>query len=465
MKRFPIFIFISLLVISLAGCGGDSGGLGSSSVGSGTPPAAGRIDTASFNSSGTPQGEVITDADYLDTNHMSYVYGLAVQSDGKIIAVGKVGSGWTDAAVARYNTDGSLDAANFNNGGTIPGVVNTNFNEHSGAGADANAVAIDTNGNILVAGGANDNFGNWYFAIARYKPDGTLDTSFNNAGGQPGTRMTQITTAAQWEDRASAVAIQKNGMIVAAGYSSDQNVTHRVIAVVRYKADGSGLDTNFGTNGIVTQTVGSGGSYASAIAIQSDGTIVIGGVSKFTTNAFAILRLKGTDGSLLSTAHTNIGTIDDGIAALALLSNDTIVAAGYSESPTQYAFAVARYKSDGSGLDTSFNSAGTLPGTVTTDVGSNDAATSVALDTSGRIVAAGYSDNGSIFEFALVRYNANGSLDTSFGTGGKVTTAVGTTRSMASAIVLQGDGKIVAGGFSRNGAGTQDYYTLVRYWP
>ena len=103
-----------------------------------------------------------------------------------------------------------------------------------------------------------------------------------------------------------------------------------------------------------------------------------------------------------------------------------------------------RYNTDGS-LDTSFNS----DGKVTTAIGSaNDYACSVAIQSDGKIVAAGYSDNGSNYDFALVRYNTDGSLDTSFDSDGKVTTAIGSGDDAAYSVAIQSDGKIVAAGYS-----------------
>ena len=104
-----------------------------------------------------------------------------------------------------------------------------------------------------------------------------------------------------------------------------------------------------------------------------------------------------------------------------------------------------RYNTDGS-LDTSFDS----DGKVTTAIGSgNDYACSVAIQSDGKIVVAGYSDNGSNDDFALVRYNTDGSLDTTFDSDGKVTTAIGSGDDQAFSVAIQSDGKIVAAGYSR----------------
>jgi len=120
------------------------------------------------------------------------------------------------------------------------------------------------------------------------------------------------------------------------------------------------------------------------------------------------------------------------------------VVAGFSNNGSNFDFALVRYNTDGT-LDTSFDS----DGKVTTAIGSgNDVAYSVAIQSDGKIVAAGYSDNGSNDDFALVRYNTDGSLDTSFDSDGKVTTAIGVSDDYANSVAIQSDGKIVAAGYS-----------------
>ncbi|MBI5047674.1 MAG: hypothetical protein HZB54_01805, partial [Deltaproteobacteria bacterium] len=152
---------------------------------------------------------------------------------------------------------------------------------------------------------------------------------------------------------------------------------------------------------------------------------------------------------------TAIGTSLDEAYAVAIQSDGKIVAAGYSWNGTDYDFALSRYDTNGA-LDTSFNTTGK----VTTAIGTgNDYAYAVAIQSDGKIVAAGGTDN----YFALSRYDTNGTLDTSFNTTGKVTTAIGTSTDAAYAVAIQSDGKIVATGISSNGI---DYdFALARYWP
>ena len=153
---------------------------------------------------------------------------------------------------------------------------------------------------------------------------------------------------------------------------------------------------------------------------------------------------------------TAIGSGTDTAWSVVLQSDGKIVAAGYSYNGSNDDFAVVRYNTNGS-LDTTFDT----DGIVTTAVGlGDDTAYSVVLQSDGKIVAAGSLDNGN-YDFAVVRYNIDGSLDTTFDTDGKVTTAVGLGDDEAYSVVLQSDGKIVVAGDSYNG--TNYDFAVVRY--
>ncbi|RNL73939.1 hypothetical protein EBF04_29975 [Streptomyces sp. I6] len=141
-----------------------------------------------------------------------------------------------------------------------------------------------------------------------------------------------------------------------------------------------------------------------------------------------------------------------------LQADGKIVAAGFSTAGGTSDFALARYDTNGT-LDAAFGTGGL----VTTDFGpgSFDQASGVAVQADGKIVAAGLSDTGGLGDFALARYNTNGTLDAAFGTGGLVTTDFGGSTDQAFGVVLQADGKIVAAGSSTTG-GTDDF-ALARY--
>jgi len=361
---------------------------------------------------------------------------IAIQADSKIVVVGGSSSG--DFALARYNTDGSLDTS-FGTGGKVTtdiGVFDVAF-----------AVAIQADGKIVAAGGTAPEGYCCQFALARYNADGSLDASFGIGG--------KVTTIFAGDSQAFAVAIQADGKIVAAGGSSDPFVTD--FALARYNADGS-IDTSFGVGGKVTTDFG-GFDRASGVAVQDDDKIVAVGAGG-PNNDFVLARYN-TDGSLDTSfgtggkVTTDFGGFD-GANGLAIQGDDKIVAAGLGGFFT--VFALARYNTDGS-LDTTFDG----DGMVTTQFfGENiESATGVAIQANGKIVVVGSVFSTFDQSFALARYNADGSLDASFGTGGKVTTDFGDPSDVgvlcpparkdcsddsAKGIAIQSDGKIVAVG-------------------
>jgi uncharacterized delta-60 repeat protein len=230
--------------------------------------------------------------------------------------------------------------------------------------------------------------------------------------------------------------------------------------LVRYNTNGT-LDTTFDSDGKVTTAIGSGTDVAYSVALQSDGKIVVAGYSNNGSNFdFALVRYN-TDGSLDTSfdsdgkVTTEVGSGNDGGESVAIQSDGKIVVAGYSYIGSNNDFALARYNTDGT-LDTSFDS----DGKVTTAIGvSVNYAKSVAIQSDGKIVAAGY-NTGSNNDLALARYNTDGTLDTSFDSDGKVTTAIG-SNDRAYSVAIQSDGKIVAAGNSNNGS--NEDFALVRY--
>src|SRR5438105_3806779 len=135
---------------------------------------------------------------------------------------------------------------------------------------------------------------------------------------------------------------------------------------------------------------------------------------------------------------TPIGLSHDYATSMTIQADGKIRAAGYAWNGAYDDFAIARYNTDGS-LDTSFDGDGIL----TTNIGSaNDNATSVAIQADGKIVLAGYAGNGTDDDFALARYNADGSLDTSFDGDGELTTTIGTTFDAHNSEKRQADGKV-----------------------
>ena len=320
--------------------------------------------------------------------------GVAIQPDGRIVVVGftRVGTS-DDFAVARYDAAGIPDMS-FGTGGK----VSTDF---GGGGDKAWAVRIQTDGKIVVAGHAampsalgvaND------FAVARYDAAGNPDMGFSTDG-----RVT--TDIAGRTDLAFAAALQSDGKIVVAGRVADSGGDDPDVGLVRYDENGN-PDPSFGDQGIVRRDV-SGGAWdeASDVAMQPDGKIVVAARSIVGGHfGFAVARfdIRGDldngfgDGGV---ATTSFSTNDDYPAAVAVQSDGNIVVAGQSSNLVNPDFAIARFDGGGT-LDPSFGTGGK----VTVDFfGSGDGAESVAVQTDGKIVVSGFGVNGSSNDFALAR--------------------------------------------------------------
>jgi uncharacterized delta-60 repeat protein len=380
--------------------------------------------------------------------------GIAIYADGRIVAAGnmdvtpQVGRGFLDFALARYLPDGRLDPS-F--GGD--GMVTTDF----GGCEFPWAVAIQSDGKVVAGGNAsaadpattNCGAGGLDFALARYNPDGTLDRSFDGDG-------TAITDFGEADDRSVenifALAIQRNGKIVAAGVVSagQANGTGSDIAVVRYRRNGA-LDPSFDGDGRVTTDLG-GEETGFGVAVQPNNRVVVAGQSRdtFGGSDFALTRYLpsgkldssfGGDGEVV----TDFGRID-GASDLAItldgMFERSIVVAGstYPEDVCCSDFALARYQPNGD-LDPSFGG----DGTVTTDFGGGgDFGSALAIQANGGIVAIGTTFAGDQ-DFALARFMSDGTLDPTFEGDGRVVTDFG-GEDAAEAIAIDSSGRIVGGG-------------------
>jgi uncharacterized delta-60 repeat protein len=317
-----------------------------------------------------------------DFGHFDFGNAAALQPDGKIVVAGHIEVGH-DVAIARFNTDGSLDTS-FDPGGTDgPGKKVFDY-----GGFDvANAVLVQPDGRIVVAG-----TGNGDFAITRLNPDGSFDPSFDGDG----------TAGADFggADYAYAVALQPDDRIVVAGSARGEDV-----GVARFNPAGPAddtLDTSFGENGIKRFDYG-GNEAAHAVLVQPDGRIVLVGDGG-PDRKIAVTRLSphGSfdenfgDGG---TAWVGFGDLNFGWAA-ALQRDGKIVVAG-ERSGDEDDFAVARLQPGGA-LDTTFGG----DGRTTVDFGGDDSGFSVALQADGRIVVAGDTTVGSDFAVARLEGDA-----------------------------------------------------------
>jgi uncharacterized delta-60 repeat protein len=369
---------------------------------------------------------------------------VVIQPGGAIVTAGwRTAAAGTDFALTRHDSAGNLDH-NFGTGG----IVTTDL---GGPGDEAYDAALTPDGGVVVVG-ATDAPGiqKQDFGIVRYKPDGTPDAGFGSSG-------IVTTDFFAHGDVANAVAVQPDGKIVVAGFAVDAAGINGDFALARYNANGT-LDTSFGTNGLVTTDLGSQSDDARAVAIQPDGRIVVAGSAG---EAIALARYMpdgkldagfGTGGSTV----TDLGS-DEVAAGVALTPGGEIVIAGYTLGPNlNRDFLLARYRADGT-LDSTFGD----HGIVKTDLGSgDDFAESVAVDAKGRIVLVGRATSATILDMALVRYRPDGTLDTSFDGDGIVTADFHGRGEFGQDLAFDAAGRIVAAGYTANGSDTE--FALMR---
>ncbi|MCW9013179.1 MAG: delta-60 repeat domain-containing protein [Gammaproteobacteria bacterium] len=415
--------------------------------------APGDLDT-SFGTNGVVTSTIVSGA-------AEVIRAMAIQTDGKIVVAGYTFNTTNHIkryALSRYNNDGSLDTS-FGTSGTVVGQLSSLSDEPKDMiiQPDGKIVVLCSSWNVASGSSSED------VSLLRFNTDGTLDTSFD----MDGSVVTDINMASTQSNNISAdtptrMALQPDGKILVSAQ------TRRIqddIAVLRYNSDGS-LDTTFDGTGALILDIGTTNSIpdlATAIAIQPDGKIIIGGelvlVSGSGNKDPFVARLD-SDGTLDPTFGTDgvSESLDikagDDVKDILIQPDGKILVAGFSRdsmSTTNGAdFLLIRYNSDGS-LDTSFDT----DGYVVTDGNaySRDQGYSVVLQADGKILLGGLSGTSDM----LLRYNTDGSLDSSFGTGGKATSP-SMTWSWATAI--QTDGNIVNAGYS---SGTQTQFTLTRY--
>jgi uncharacterized delta-60 repeat protein len=321
------------------------------------------------------------------------------------------------------------------------------------------ALAVQVDGKIVVAG-ATPGAGGSDFAVTRYAAGGSLDPTF----GGVGRVATDFGPNAR--DEAAAVVVQGDGNILVAGTTTDSGGGTR-FALAKYTPAGA-LDTSFGVGGqVITDLPGTTNDNAYDLAVQPDGKIVVVGYSGsgFPTSDFGVVRFK-PDGSLDPTfgtggvVRTDFGGSHDVPFAVALQGDGKVVVGGLTShgSPS---FGLVRYASDGS-LDTTFGQGGKVS---TLFPGSNSQnIRDLAIQSDGKIVAVGYTDI-SYFgaqDFAVARYSAAGSLDATFDGDGIVTTHFGGTEEQAFGVLVQPDGAIVVSGTTSAGANPTNF-ALARY--
>jgi len=371
---------------------------------------------------------------------MADVGGIIAQPDGRLVVAGDLldpSHPSIDFVVLRYDINGNLDPT-FGSGGK----VTTDF---AGSCDRAYGLTQQPDGKLIVVGEAYGAFNPSTvagFALARYNSDGSLDTSFG-VGGKVRTDL------ADGSDQFVRVAVQSDGKIVAVGHTLNPLAGTDDMVVARYNRDGS-LDTSFGANGLTITKFTYGPPFG--LAIQPDGRIVVVGAGG---SGGLILACYTVNGSLDPT-FGNGGKVEGALglfgaaATLALQPDGKVVVGGlaFTGGPT-CDFGLARFLNDGS-PDPSFGNGGQ----VYTDFGpSRDEVRHVIIQPDGKILAIGsmYDSPQLLYsDFALARYNADGSLDTSFGHSGKVTTDFAGGLDFAHGAAVQPGGRVVVVGQTRS---------------
>ena len=385
---------------------------------------------------------------------------MAQQSDGKLLVVGGM-------TLSRYNADGSTDTT-FGKNGSVSIVAS------GGPLDEMNALAVQADGKIIVAGftslptSVNDNF-----AVLRFNNDGSPDTAFGSGGAA-------VTDFNGLLDRVSAVLVQPDGKIVAAGQAVSGTLLFgdRDFAVARYLPNGT-LDPAFGTGGKATLNIVGKSDVGTTAALQADGKILAAGrvfsdagteadigVARFnadgttdtTFGTDGILRVDFSAGGAVSSAFSG-GSWDEA-SKVTVQIDGKITIGGFAQVAGVFRYALVRLLGNGS-LDTTFGTNGLVSTSFTTQ---NDFARSIVLQDDGKIVVAGQLANSNAnADIGLARYTNSGALDTTFGADGLVRIDLFGGFDTANDVTIQPDGRIVAAGSATNGTGGS--LALVRLLP
>lgn len=315
----------------------------------------------------------------------------------------------------------------FPQSGGIDSSFGVNGKVVTGFGSSDNkavAIVIQPDGKMIVGGSCQTFDGSIHFALARYNPNGTLDITFGS-NGKSVPRVFEMPNHSHVENNILSVVLLDSGKFLVVGtYSISNNPSGFVIA--RFNTDGT-MDTTFGTAGMIIKE---GGTVKEGLKMLPDGRFIIitGEFVSFNgiDNVNAVFERYtqdgvldtdfGTDGRVV----TSFGNGFTGLTSMVILPDGKFVAAGSFSPAGQNTVTIiaAKYNADGS-LDTTFDTDGKV--TTTFGTGTISYSVFVSADLAGKITVAGtvFTSNNTIRNFGLVQYNPNGSLDTGFDGDGK----------------------------------------------
>ena len=383
-------------------------------------------------------------------------YGRSViqQADGKLVVAGSSenGSGSTmdsDFSLIRLNRDGSLDSS-FGSGGKLIMPVGQSFDY-------GQSVIQQADGKLVVAGHSSVSLQDTEFSLIRLNSNGSLDSSFASGG------KLLMSVGTNRSNSIGSVIQQSDGKLVVAGSSYNNSNADYDFSLIRLNRDGS-LDSNFGSGGNILIDVG-GIDIGKSVIQQSDGKLLVAGYSvtgPFMETDISLIRLN-RDGSLDTSFGSggklivDAGSGSDLGSSVIQQSDGKLVVAG----PSGGAFSLIRLNTDGS-LDSSFGAAGKL---IVPFGPNSDSAYSVIQQSDGKLMVAGIRSNSVEKDFRLIRLNTDGSVDSSFGSGGKLVVPVGSSYDDARSVIRQSDGKLVVAGSSYNNSNADYDFSLIRLNP
>jgi uncharacterized delta-60 repeat protein len=327
---------------------------------------------------------------------------------------------------------GTLDASFANASAVGSGRLKEPIGQGSGV---ARAIVVQPDGKILLAGSCAGSV-NDDFCVLRLNSNGTPDTTFGSGGKVVESVGTSF-------DYAHAMALQPDGKILLVGEC--YNDKSYDFCAIRLSPTGT-LDASFDGDGRRVLPIATNNDIAYAVAVQTDGKIVLGGECNNGDPDFCVVRLN-TNGSTDTTFGGGVVTLtipnrSEVVRALAIQPDGKIVLAGDCSNGSNNDFCIVRLNTNGT-PDNAFG----MSSASTSDIGGgNDRATALAIQPDGKIVAAGFCRGATNIDFCALRVNSDGSPDPTFGSDGNVIVAVGSNDDFGNAIALQADGKIVLTG-------------------
>ncbi|WP_406699643.1 PKD domain-containing protein [Singulisphaera sp. Ch08] len=382
-------------------------------------------------------------------------FGLTTDHAGRVLITGRsydTGNNNYDLALVRLLATYALDT-----GFGTEGVVRTDFIASGSEEGWGVASAHGLDGKVVVLGTTNQG---WSFV--RYAADGSLDTGFGTGG-----RVALAFPSGFGFSGNGSLVIDAEGRMLVAGYVYTGGATRYEFAVARFAADGS-LDTDFGNGGRATVNLGASDDLGFGLTTDHAGRILITGrvYNTSTSNYDLGLARLLTDGSpdadygTGGKVVTDFGSYEYGYQVVAAPGGAAVVLAG-----TSLGWSFVRYTADGS-LDTGFGTGGRVALALPNDFGFSGNG-SLAIDAEGRMLVAGnvYSGGATGYDFAVARFAADGSLDTGFGTGGRVTIDLGAYEEYGYGLTTDHAGRVLITGRSFNTGNNTYDLALARLVP